>query len=50
MKLRISSNMVVFMAGLALFSAGAALIYLPAALIGPGVILMAISVFGERSK
>lgn len=41
-------NFVVFLVGLVLFSGGAYLIYPPAALIGSGVILIGISLFGER--
>lgn len=41
-------NLVVFLVGLGLFAAGAYLIYPPAALIGPGLALMAISLFGGR--
>ncbi len=48
MKLHSSVNLVVFCLGLLSFAAGVYLIYPPAALIGCGLILMAISLFGER--
>lgn len=41
-------NFMVFVAGLLLFSGGAYLVYPPAAPIGAGIILMGISLFGER--
>jgi len=43
-------NLIVFLAGLGLFAAGAHQIYPPAALIGPGVVLMVISLFGDRKQ
>lgn len=45
---RINANLVAFAAGLLLVTAGAYLIYLPAGLIIPGIVLMAISLFGDR--
>lgn len=48
MKRRIPVELLVFAAGLALFAVGAYLVYPPAALIVPGVILMAISIFGDK--
>lgn len=50
MKLRPLVNPVVFLFGLLMFFVGVYLIYPPAALIGSGLILMAISLFGERQK
>jgi hypothetical protein len=41
-------NFMVFLAGMALFFGGTYLIYPPAALIGSGVILIGVSLFGER--
>lgn len=40
-------NLIVFLAGLVLFFIGIYLIYPPAAMIGVGIIMMAISLFGE---
>jgi hypothetical protein len=45
---RINPHLVVFAAGLLLFAAGLFLVYPPAALIGPGLVLMAITLFGDR--
>lgn len=50
MKKKIASNLVVFIVGLLLFSAGIFLIYPPAAYIGAGIVLMAISLFGDQPK
>jgi prepilin signal peptidase PulO-like enzyme (type II secretory pathway) len=50
MKLKFSSNLVGFVLGLLLFAAGAYLIYPPAALLGSGMLLMAIAVFGDNPK
>lgn len=47
-KLVANLNLIVFMLGLLVFTAGAFWIYPPAALIGAGVILMAIALFGDR--
>ena len=44
--MKITPDAVVFALGLMLFSAGLAMAWLPLGLIGPGVVLMAISVFG----
>ena len=41
-------NFYIFFMGLALFSGGLYLVYPPAAPIGAGIILMIISLFGER--
>ena len=43
-------DLVIFIVGLLAFAAGAYLIYPPAALIGAGVILMAISLFGGQAQ
>lgn len=43
-------NLIVFAVGLIVFSLGLALIYIPAGLVGLGVVLMLISLFGERSN
>ena len=47
-KLKITTEMVVFSAGLLLFAVGAWFIYPPGALLASGAILMAISIFGEK--
>lgn len=47
-KLKITTEMVVFSAGVLLFAVGTWFIYPPAALLASGVILMAISVFGDK--
>ena len=44
----ITPNLVAFTSGLLLLFAGLYQIYPPAALIGSGLVLMAISVFGEK--
>jgi hypothetical protein len=43
-------NFFVFFCGLALFAGGIYLIYPPGAPIGAGLILMGISLFGERKQ
>jgi len=48
MKPRITLNLAVFIFGFVFLAAGLYLIYPPAALIGPGLILMAIALFGGR--
>ncbi|MDD5367470.1 MAG: hypothetical protein PHQ40_00430 [Anaerolineaceae bacterium] len=48
MKLKFSSNLAGFVLGLLLFAAGAYLVYPPAALIGSGMLMMAISLFGDQ--
>ena len=49
-KFRPDPNLVAFFIGLCLFAGGLYLVYPPSALIGPGIILMAISLFGGRQK
>lgn len=44
----INPNLAVFAVGLVLFGAGAYAAYPPAGLIGPGIILMAIALFGDK--
>ena len=46
----LNPNLIVFAVGLITFALGLALIYIPAGLIGLGVVLMLISLFGERSN
>jgi hypothetical protein len=48
-KRMLSSNLVGFGLGLCAFCAGIGFIYWPAALIAAGVILMGISLFGDRT-
>jgi hypothetical protein len=47
---KIHPNQVVFVTGLALTAAGAYLVYPPAGLIVAGLVLMGISVFGDRKE
>jgi hypothetical protein len=49
-KIAIPLTMTVFSLGLLLFAGGIYLVYPPAALFCPGIILMAISIFGEPRK
>ena len=44
------AELFVFVLGLALFSVGLAMAWLPAGLIGGGLVLMAISIFGSRKS
>lgn len=46
-KLLTSINLIAFLIGLGLFAAGLWLAWPPAGLIGPGIVLMAISVLGD---
>jgi hypothetical protein len=48
-KRNVSPNLIGFGLGLAVFCVGVGLVYLPAALIAGGVVLMAISLFGDRT-
>ena len=50
MRKRISVNLVVFSLGFVAFSAGIGAIYWPAALVLGGLVLMAISLFGDAKK
>lgn len=50
MKRKIPFNLIGFVLGLAMLAAGAYFIYPPAALVTPGIILMVISIFGDREK
>jgi len=45
----IKPDLAVFAAGLFLFTFGLFLIYIPAGLIGAGLILMVISLFGDKA-
>lgn len=46
----VSAELAVFAVGLAAFVAGLALIYLPAGLIGGGLVLMGVAVFGPGKE
>ena len=43
-------ELIVFLLGLIFFSVGLSLAWLPAGLIGGGLVLMAISIFGSRKS